>query len=267
VDYNTPYKYIYKMSDASILPDHSEGGCAAYNLLMSLNVDFPLNFLRRRTVKRNLYLLWSLVVLASMILAACGGTVPATQPPAPGEPASTEPATEPPAATEPAATRGIAVLTFVQQPTTLNPLYANQWFSTITTQFWLKGLWSFDQNNNPVPEIAAEVPTPENGGMSEDGLTLTIKLRDDVTWSDGEPVTADDFVFTYEMYMAESNIVATRYPYEDYVSSVEAADDHTVVVNFTEPFAGWLTLLFQYGVLPEHVLRPVFEAEGTLDTA
>ncbi len=67
--------------------------------------------------------------------------------------------------------------------------------------------------------------------------------------------------------MAESNVVSSRYPYEDYVESVEAPDDHTVVVNFKEPFAAWLVELFQYGVLPEHVLRPVFEAEGTLDTA
>jgi len=94
-----------------------------------------------------------------------------------------------------------------------------------------------------------------------------VNLRDDVTWSDGEPVTANDFVFTYEMYMAESNVVASRYPYEDYVASVEAPDDQTVVVNFTEPFAAWLVEIFQYGVLPEHVLRPVFEADGTLDTA
>ena len=172
-------------------------------------------------------------------------------------------ATEPPAPTF----SGIAVVTFVQQPTTLNPLYANQWFSTITTQFWLKGLWSFDPDNQPVPEIAVEIPTTENGGMSADGLVLTVKLRDDVVWSDGEPVTAKDFVFTYEMYMADSNIVASRYPYEDYVASVEAPDDQTVVVNFKEPFAAWLTEVFKNGVLPEHVLQPVFEADGTLDNA
>ncbi|HSB01250.1 MAG TPA: ABC transporter substrate-binding protein, partial [Anaerolineales bacterium] len=194
-------------------------------------------------MKRNLTLLLSLVVCASMILAACGGNVPAS------------------------GSSGTAIITFVQQPTTLNPMYANQWFSTITTQFFLKSLWSFDQNNSPVPEIATEIPSAKNGGISEDGLTLTIKLRDDVTWSDGEPVTAKDFVFTYEMYMAQSNIVASRYPYEDYVDSMEAKDDHTLVVHFKEPFAGWLALLFQYGVLPEHVLRPVFEKDGTLDNA
>src|SRR5215510_1170664 len=203
-----------------------------------------------------------------MTLAACGGA-PATEAPVATEPAA-PPATEPPAVTEaPAATEppaaapsGIAVVTFVQQPTTLSPLYQTQWFSSITTQFWLKSLWSFDPDNNPVPEIATEIPTP-----SEDGKTLTINLRDDVLWSDGEPVTANDFVFTYDMFMSDANVVSSRYPYEDYVESMEATDDHTLVVHFKEPFAAWLTQLFPTGPIPEHVLRPVFDADGTLDNA
>jgi len=223
-------------------------------------------------MKRNLNILLSLVVLASMILAACGGGTPAaTEAPATEMPATEAPATEMPATeapTEPpAAASGTAIITFVQQPTTLSPLYQTQWFSSITTQFWNKGLWSFDPDNNPVPEIAAEIPSTENGGLSDDGLTLTINLRDDVNWSDGEPVTANDFVFTYEMYMADSNTVSSRYPYEDYVVSVEATDDHTLVVTFNSPFAAWLTSLFNGGAVPEHILRPVFEADGTLDNA
>jgi len=217
-------------------------------------------------VKHNkLYILLSLVVITSMALAACGGVpateVPATEPAA-TEPPATEPAATEPPATEPPAAGGTAIITFVQQPTTLSPLYQTQWFSSITTQFWLKGLWSFDPDNNPVPEIAKEIPTP-----SEDGLTLTINLRDDVTWSDGEPLTANDFVFTYDMFMADSNVVSSRYPYEDYVESMEATDDHTLVVHFKEPFAAWLTQLFITGAIPEHVLRPVFDADGTLDNA
>jgi peptide/nickel transport system substrate-binding protein len=114
--------------------------------------------------------------------------------------------------------------------------------------------------------LAAEIPTAENGGLSADGKTVTIKLRDDVKWSDGEKLTADDFVFTYNMIMAEKNVVQSRYPYEDYVASVEAPNPTTVVVNFKEPFAAWLTTLF-YFVLPKHILQPVFDKDGTLDNA
>jgi peptide/nickel transport system substrate-binding protein len=146
-------------------------------------------------------------------------------------------------------------------------------FSQITKDFWLKALWSFDENNQPVPELAAEIPSTENGGVSEDGKTLTIKLRDDINWSDGTPLTADDFVFTYEMIISDKNVVQTRYPYEDFVVSVEAQDPQTIVVTFKEPFAAWLTNIFSgspsagQGVLPKHILQPVFEAEGTIDNA
>lgn len=218
----------------------------------------------------------SIWILLGLALAACGGAAP-TQAPA-GQALTTEPlpATQPPAATEasPAPTfSGTATITFVQEPDSLNPLYTTMFFSGITRDFWLKGLWSFDENNQPVPDLAAEIPSVENGGLSADGRIITIKLRDDVTWSDGVPVTADDFVFTYEMIMSEKNVVQTRYPFEEYVTSVEAQDPHTVVVNFREPFAAWLTNIFSgtpsagQGVLPKHVLEPVFEAEGTLDNA
>ena len=226
-------------------------------------------------MKRNLYLLLSLIVLASMILAACGGAAPATEeppvitePPAETEPAATEPAATEPAATEPPAAEasGTVTITFTQEPDNLNPLYTQMFFSGILREFWLKPAWTFDTDAQPVPVLVTEIPSLENGGLSEDGKTVTIKLRDDITWSDGEPLTSEDFVFTYDMTMAEQNVVQSRYPYEDYVASVEAPDATTVVVNFNEPFAAWLTTLF-YFVLPKHILQPVFDSEGTLDNA
>ena len=216
--------------------------------------------------------LWSSLSLlaASAMLAACSGaaTPAATQAPADTQaPGSTEAApTLAPEATAGPAFSGTATITFVQEPDNLNPLYTTMWFSQLTTQFFLKGVWSFDDQSQPYPELAAEIPSAENGGVSEDGMTITIKLRDDVTWSDGEPLTADDFVFTYQMVMSDKNIVLSRSPYEEWVSDVTAADPHTVVVSLTAPYAAWLTTLFTT-VLPKHILEPVFEADGTLDNA
>ena len=218
-------------------------------------------------MKQKLYILLSLVILASMVLAACGPKV--TEAPAPQEPAAPA-ATEPPApaATEPPAPAfsGTVTITFVQEPDNLNPLYTSMYFSSITRELWLKGLWNFDENANPVPVLAKEIPSLENGGLSADGKTITIKLRDDIAWSDGEPVTADDFVFTYDMIMSDQNVPQGRYPYEEYVTSVTAPDSTTLVVTFSEPFAAWLTTMFMW-VLPQHILQPVFEADGTIDNA
>jgi peptide/nickel transport system substrate-binding protein len=227
-----------------------------------LSVDFQPHSSGGET-KRSLYVLRARVMLGSLVRAACGGpsAEPTSVPPAGATEAPTSAATEAPEFS------GTAIITFVQQPTSLNPLYTTQWFATITTQLWLKSLWSFDPDGQPILEIAAEFPTSENGGLSADSLTLTVKLRDDVVWSDGEPLTANDFVFTNDMYVADANTVNSRYPYEDYVESMEATDDHTLVIHFIEPFAAWQTSILPYGVLPEHVLRPVFETDGTLDNA
>jgi len=221
---------------------------------------------------RKIYLFATILVTLGLFLAACQPAVtPAatalpevTTPPQPTSPPP-EPTT-PPEPTEPAEPK-VATISFVQEPDSLSPLYTTMWFSGITRDFWLKGLWSFDTNNEPVPELAAEIPTRENGGVSEDGKTLTVKLNPDAAWSDGEPVTAADFVFTFDMIMSDQNTVQSRYPYEDYVTSVTAQDDHTLVIEFSEPFAAWQTSIFTSYVLPKNVLEPVFQADGTLDNA
>src|SRR5690606_38608612 len=88
---------------------------------------------------------------------------------------------------------------------------------------------------------------------------------DDLVWSDGMPLTSADFVFTHEMIMNPANTVATTFP-NDQLASLEAPDEQTVVMNFAEPFVAW-EASFWHGLLPKHILEPVFEAEGTLDSA
>jgi peptide/nickel transport system substrate-binding protein len=93
----------------------------------------------------------------------------------------------------------------------------------------------------------------------------SMKLRDDLKWSDGTPLTADDFIFTWEMAVSPGNTVATAYPYDN-IKSVEASDPQTVVVTFNQPFAAWLATLW-HGILPAHILRPIYDSEGTIDNA
>ncbi|MBL8092976.1 MAG: hypothetical protein JNL73_02315 [Anaerolineales bacterium] len=216
------------------------------------------------------------VAVLGLLLAACGPAstpIPLDEPTAAPTAGGAEPtagSAEPTQAAEPTAAPvaagGTVKISFVQEPDTLNPIYSAMYFSTITRDFWLRGLFIFDEQLNPVPQLAAEVPTTENGGISADGKTITVKLREGVTWSDGEPVTGDDFVFTYEMIVSEKNTVQTRYPYDTVIDSVTAPDAGTVVIKLTQVFAAWRTSLFLF-VLPKHVLQPVFDADGTLDNA
>ncbi|MGB9521734.1 MAG: ABC transporter substrate-binding protein, partial [Anaerolineales bacterium] len=159
----------------------------------------------------------------------------------------------------------VATFIFTQEFDTLNPLYTNMWFSQITLQLWNGWAWHFNEKNEPIPYLVQELPSIENGGISADGKTITIKLRQDLKWSDGTPLTSDDFVFTYDMTMSPKNAVATTYPY-DKLASLEAPDKFTIVMKFNEPFAPWQATFWK-GILPAHVLKPVFEKEGSIDNA
>jgi len=203
----------------------------------------------------------SLLVLVSFLLAACAPAAPATQP-----------ATEAPGAETEAPPAEKKVVTFIwtQEFDTLNPLYTNMWFVSVLYPVYMCQAWWFDDQNSPIPNLVTEIPSGENGGISADGRTITLKLRDDIVWSDGTPITSADFKFTYDMLLADSNAVASRAPY-DIIESLETPDERTVVATFTEPYAPWLSSLFSgssgISIVPAHVLQPAFEAEGTIDTA
>lgn len=95
-------------------------------------------------------------------------------------------------------------------------------------------LASFDVQGNVMPRLAAEVPTLENGGISEDLKTITWKLLPDVKWSDGTAFTADDVVFTAEYCMHPEGGCAQLSKFEG-VEKVEAVDPLTVKITFKEP--------------------------------
>lgn len=156
------------------------------------------------------------------------------------------------------------VITFAwtQEPDSLNPFYTDMWFSAILQQFYLCWPWEYDDQNVSYPNLLTEIPSLDNGGVSDDGLVITMHLRDDIVWSDNEPITSADFLFTYEMNLADENAVNSQYPY-DYLTDLQAPDDRTVVMSFDEPFAPWESVFWR-GILPEHVLRPVFEADGNI---
>jgi peptide/nickel transport system substrate-binding protein len=220
-------------------------------------------------MKNNRWNLLSLLVVLAMLagaIAACGPTaapVVSTSEATPGAAAPTVMPEEPTPVPEPVTK--ILTLSWTQEPDNLNWLYTNMWFAIILQQIWGCWAWEFDADNVAFPRLVTEIPSIENGGLSSDGLTITMHLRDDIVWSDGTPITADDFVFTYAMIMDDANAAASKYPY-DYLASVEAPDERTVVMTFSEPFTPWLALLWHV-VLPKHILQPVYDAEGSIQEA
>ncbi|MDJ0591748.1 MAG: peptide ABC transporter substrate-binding protein [Pleurocapsa sp. MO_226.B13] len=145
-------------------------------------------------------------------------------------------------------------LLYWQAPTILNPHLSTGFKDAEASRISLEPLASFDNENNLVPFLAAEIPTKENGGVAEDGKSVTWKLKQNVNWSDGEPFTAEDVVFTYE-FISNPQVGATSAGAYEVVESVEAIDDYTVKVNFKEVNPAW-SLAFVGGegmILPQHI--------------
>ena len=119
----------------------------------------------------------------------------------------------------------------------------------------------------PTAEPPTEVPPVEPTEAPAPAMVLTIKLNQDAMWSDGTPVTAEDYVFTYEMTMDDGNIgVQSRYPFDPFVDSFVALDDYTIQISLNQVYGGWVNGL-NLNPLPKHILGPIYEAEGSIDDA
>ena len=83
--------------------------------------------------------------------------------------------------------------------------------------------------------------------VSKDGLTWTVKIRDDVKFTDGEPLTAKDVAFTYNNCRKNSSV-------NDFtmLKNAKAVDDNTVVFHMTKPFSIWPYTMAVVGIVPEH---------------
>lgn len=140
----------------------------------------------------------------------------------------------------------------------LNPHLAQQTVVSYMAQLAMAWLVKYDHNNQPAPELAREVPTQANGGISPDGKTITYRLRKDAKWSDGVPFTADDVVFSTNAVNNPKNNEVGRDGF-DLITKIDEPDKYTVVFHLKHPYAAYANTFFGSGganpcVLPKHLL-------------
>src|SRR5215813_13542232 len=85
-----------------------------------------------------------------------------------------------------------------QAATLLNPHFAVGTKDQDGSRIFYEPLAGWDPDGNLAANLAAEIPTAQNGGLAKDGKSVTWKLKKGVTWHDGNPFTANDCVFTWE---------------------------------------------------------------------
>lgn len=185
--------------------------------------------------KRTLLFL-TVMVIASLLLVACQAVN-----------------TEEPVTSDPGKNITIVI---AEDPPSFNPMVADTGYDALVMELVMLGLTDVDPQGDVFPELAAELPTLENGGVTvdEDASTMSVtwKLRQDVQWQDSEPVTADDVLFTWNAISDPVN--GTWIPGSDYIDSVEQVDQYSFTVNYNTIYPGYLTQFGgeQLAIWPAH---------------
>jgi peptide/nickel transport system substrate-binding protein len=140
----------------------------------------------------------------------------------------------------------------------LNPLLNSNTTDVFVDRLMFEPLLAADSKGNPVPILAATVPTLENGGISRDGLTITYRLRRNARWTDGVPVTSSDVKWSWEAIMNPNNNVVSRHGY-DFISAIDTPNAYTAVVHLKRRFSAFVNTFFAesdqpYMLAPAHVL-------------
>lgn len=184
--------------------------------------------------------LFVLVALA-LVLAACGAPA-ATEAPASSSEAPAQSSSEAPKPTEAPTVDpnapvmgGTVIVGTPQEPGTLSPLLSSATIDDVIGAFIVEGLVTMDGDGKYAPVLAEELPT-----ASEDGLTVTYKLKKDIKFSNGDPFTCADVQFTYEAIVSELSGASTS-GYSD-IDKIECPDDYTAVVTFTAVYAPFMRL-------------------------
>ncbi|MGA7729823.1 MAG: ABC transporter substrate-binding protein [Chloroflexia bacterium] len=219
-----------------------------------------------RVIKRSkLQLVLPLLVAFSLILSACGDVAPTATPvtAAPTATTMTEAAatatTETAAPTEPAraADAGIMTISVAQQSTWIrnfNPFSGDFRFPTINGMYEPLMIYN-TVKGEIVPWLANDYK------WSEDNKKLTLTLRDDVKWSDGQAFSANDVVWTFNMFKETSGLQGrggqAMFGETAYVDTVTAPNATTVEFNFKVVFTPGLYDIINQVIVPEHVWKDV----------
>jgi peptide/nickel transport system substrate-binding protein len=143
-----------------------------------------------------------------------------------------------------------------QGPTLLNPHFAVGTKDQDGSRVFYEPLAGWNADGSLTPVLAAEIPTLDNGGLGEDGKSVTWKLKQGVKWHDGKPFSADDCVFTWEYASDPAAAATTIGSYKDV--KVVKVDDHTIRVEFQKPTPFWADAFVgtRGMIVPKHLFEP-----------
>ncbi len=212
----------------------------------------PVLPIRESAMSRRCYMIFvrqTALVFAAVLASGCGCGK------APPQPAAGHPLASPRVADcEPGQPGGRLTLVSPGSPQTFNPLLVGDPASEEIVRLLFASLVQLDLGTQEIMPALAE-----SWSVEPDQKTWTFKLRPGLRWSDGQPLTAADVVFTWNEIMYNSDMNRLTYDLfringRDF--SVSQVDDVTVRVETPEVFAPFLEFFGSVAILPEHVIGP-----------
>ncbi|HLR75125.1 MAG TPA: peptide-binding protein [Virgibacillus sp.] len=206
-------------------------------------------------IKNRLFIVLTLLISLAFIVAACGGGDDLEDAMEDEKEGTEEEAEEEEEEEEEEEASGEMIeggnvtLGIISDPVMFLPTHLNDTASGDIVDVMFSSLLQTDEEIDLQPDVA------EDYEISDDGLTYTFYLRDGVTFHDGEPLTAEDVEFTYNIFIDE-DYTGPRAGTFINLDEVVAVDEHTVEFHLSEVDARFITAM-TYGILPKHILGDV----------
>lgn len=148
----------------------------------------------------------------------------------------------------------------LREPRTINPVLVSDPLSEELSRLVFSGLVNVDpETGDPEADLA------NHWEVSQDGTTYRFNLRDGIQWHDGQPFTATDVVFTFDLMMNDQTRSPRYSRIVERVASVEALGSHSVEFQLIAPYAPFLTSIATFGIVPQHILDAVMPGELVTD--
>lgn len=150
---------------------------------------------------------------------------------------------------------GALKILYWQAATLLNPHFGSGTTNNDASRVFYEPLAGWATDGTLYPILAAEIPSTDNGGLAEDGRSVTWKLRRDAKWHDGQQFSADDVVFNWEYAKNPAVAAVTSGSYRDV--NVVKVDDFTVRVEFDKPTPFWADAFVAAAgqLIPKHLFK------------
>lgn len=181
---------------------------------------------------RKLFCFIALVLALALVGTACqrgGQPGPGQSPAVEGEPG------------------GTLVFAAEQYPLCLNwvtSCYTASWMHYISALEVLPQLLIYDEDNNYKLGIVKEIPTLDNGGLTESPFTVTYEIEEDAVWEDGTPITGNDVKFTLDALIKSAKSIFAAGPGYDKITEikVDSSNAKKFTMTLSEKFAPWKDL-------------------------